>query len=243
MAAHPRLLLLQARREDDPEREAERRLFARRLDLPDEQVVGHNLIVGLPDLRALERFDALLIGGSGEFYVSDGQFPRQQEVMDLLREVAEGPVPLFGSCFGFHLLTEALGGEIVHDPDNMELGTYELELTAAGRRDELFGSLPDRFLAQVGRKDRAASLPPSTTNFASSERCPHQGFRYRDRPLWATQFHPELDAEDNRRRYLAYLEGYAGLLSDEERRQVMERFQSSPHTVRLLRRFLDLVLG
>ena len=34
-------------------------------------------------------------------------------------------------------------------------------------------------------------------------------FRVRGRPVWATQFHPELDAADVGVRYLAYLAKYA----------------------------------
>ncbi len=236
-----RFLLLQARREDDPERDGERRLFARRMGAPEASVVGHNLLEGLPELRAIRDFQGLLIGGSGEYYVTKENLPRQEEVLDLLREAVEGPTPVFASCFGFHLLTAALGGTLLHDPDNMEIGTYELELTGAGAADELFGVLPSRFWAQVGRKDRASELPPGTSNFARSALCPNQGFRFGERQVWASQFHPELDGETNRGRYLAYLEGYAEMMSEQERRDVLERFRDSPETPRLLRRFYEIV--
>ncbi len=241
--ALPKVLLLQARREDDPEREAERRSFAERLELPEDRVIGHNLLTGLPDLRHLEEYDALFIGGSGEFYVSNGRFPRQEEVLSLLREAVVGPTPIFGSCFGFHLMTEALGGRIRHDPERMEVGTHELELTEAGRGDEVFGILPDRFWAQVGRKDRAVALPEGAENLASSELSPFHGFRYKGGAVWASQFHPELDAETNRGRYLSYLEGYAGLMDEQERLEVLSSFRESPETAWLLKRFLDLVLS
>lgn len=243
MAPKPRVVLLQARREDDPERQAERLLFARRLDLPAEHVLGHNLVERVPDRRTLRDCDAILIGGSGDFYVSDGRFPRLERVFDALREAVEGPVPIFASCFGFHLMTAALGGEIIHDPAHIELGTYELELTEEGKKDELFGVLPDGFMAQLGRKDRARRLPEGATNLARSERCPLQGFRYRDRMIWATQFHPELDGGTNRRRYEVYLEGYEGCLSPAERTEVISRFRESPATAGMLPRFLELVLG
>ncbi len=37
---------------------------------------------------------------------------------------------------------DALGGDVIHDPDNTEVGTFEVELTDAGRQDPLFGDLP-----------------------------------------------------------------------------------------------------
>jgi GMP synthase (glutamine-hydrolysing) len=242
MAVLPKVLLLQARRPDDPEREAERLLFARQLEISEEQVASHNLIDGVPGTELMRAYDAILIGGSGDYYVSDGTFPEQDRVFDVLREAVEGPVPIFGSCFGFHLMTAALGGEIIHDPARIELGTYELELTDEGRRDELFGILPDGFLAQLGRKDRARRLPGGVDNLARSERCPLQGFRYGRRPVWATQFHPELDAKTNQRRYLVYVENYEGYLDEAERTEVMSRFRESPATAGLLPRFLELAL-
>ncbi len=242
MAALPRLLLLQARRAEDPELEAERLVFARRLGVPDEGVSSHNMVESVPDLGALRSHDAILIGGSGDYYVSNGQFPAQDRLLGVLAEAADGSTPIFASCFGFHLLTAALGGKVVHDPARIELGTYRVELTEAGRSDELFGTLPPSFLAQLGRKDRATRLPGGAAHLASSERCPMQAFRLGESPIWATQFHPELDAKTNRRRYMVYLESYESFLDEEARVNVASRFRESPATEELLRRFLDIVL-
>lgn len=243
MAAEPRFVLLQARRAEDPEREAERRLFAQRLGIDEDRVIGHNLVEGVPDLAFLHSHDAILVGGSGDFYVSDGRFPEQAQLFDVLREVVDGPTPIFGSCFGFQMLTAALGGEVIHDPSQMELGTYTVELTREGLRDELFSALPISFPAQLGRKDRALRLPEGATHLASSERCPFQAFRYGDRPVWATQFHPELDAATNLRRFRVYVESYEGYLEEAERVEIESRFHESPATAVLLPRFLDLIVG
>jgi GMP synthase (glutamine-hydrolysing) len=242
MAALPKLVLLQARKAEDPELEGERRVFAHRLGVPDERVSSHNMVESVPDLRELRAHDAILVGGSGDYYVSNGQFPDQERLLEVLADAADGSTPIFASCFGFHLLTAALGGEIVHDPARIELGTYRVELTEAGREDELFGTLPPSFLAQLGRKDRATRLPPGAAHLARSERCPMQAFRLGDRPIWATQFHPELDAKTNRRRYMVYLESYESYLDEEARVNVASRFRESPATEELLRRFLSIVL-
>jgi GMP synthase (glutamine-hydrolysing) len=98
-------------------------------------------------------------------------------------------------------------------------------------------------MAQLGRKDRAARLPDGLTNLASSERNPHQAFRVSGQPIWATQFHPELDARTNRARFLRYLDGYAMHMTPEERRVALERFEESPETALLLPGFLHLVFG
>ena len=184
-----------------------------------------------------------MVGGSGDFYVSRGDLPYQQQLFDFLRELAAVGHPTFASCFGFQCLVSALGGEIVHDAGNTEVGTYPVELTAEGKADPLFGDLPPRFAAQLGRKDRAQSLPAVARNLARSDRSPFQAFRLPGRPIWATQFHPELDRERNLGRYRHYLDGYAAAMSEEEREAAFERFRESPETERLLPAFLQLVFG
>jgi len=243
MSARPTAVLLQARHFDDAQLEAERRLFAERLALPPTDVASHNLLTGPPQRRAMVGHDVILIGGSGDFYVSNGLFPQQEAIFEALREAVEGPRPIFASCFGFHLLTAALGGEVIHDPERMELGTYRIELTPAGREDQLLGRLPAGFDAQLGRKDRALKLPGGVKRLAGSELCPHQAFKVERRPVWATQFHPELDEDSNRERYLTYAAGYSGVLGSDAHEEVLRRFAPSPETGGLLRGFLDLVLS
>jgi len=238
-----KVLLLQARRSTDPVRVEEQQSFAHFSGLEREQVVAHDLLSGTPSLDVVRKYDALMIGGSGEFYVSKGHLPSQERVLELLQEVVRVDHPTFASCFGFHLMVEALGGEIIHDPENVEVGTHDVELTEEATEDPLLSILPSSFSAQMGRKDRAARLPEGTENLASTPLCPLQAFRYPDRMIWATQFHPELDERTNRGRYLRYLEGYAAHMDDEERERALANFRPSPHTAPILRRFVELVAG
>lgn len=239
----PRILLLQARTPDDPVREEERRSFARRAGVAEDRVVPHDLLGSAPSLRRTRSFDALMIGGSGDFYVSKGNLPHTPQLLDLLRDVVALGHPTFASCFGFQLLIEALGGRIVHDPDAVEVGTFDLELTEAGQRDPLLGTLPQRFPAQCGRKDRAAALPESTVHLAASERCPYHALRIDGKPIWATQFHPELTRSDNVQRFERYMDGYSVCLTADQRSETFERFRDSPHTEGLLPQFLRIVFG
>jgi len=238
-----RLLLLQARQADDPMLAQEHTVFVQRTGLPAERVVPHDLLVGPPPIADLERFDALLMGGSGEYLVSQRDLPEIDATLGFLGEVVERGFPTFASCFGFQCLVAATGGEIVYDAEGAEVGTLEVELTEEGRSDPLLGSLPRRFAAQMGRKDRACRLPPGFVHLARSERSPYQAFRVAGRPQWGTQFHPELSGEENRERYQRYLDGYERHLRPEQRATVLERFHSSPDTEPLLRRFLTLVFG
>lgn len=238
-----RLLLLQARRADDPMLVQERAVFVRRTRLPSERIVPHDLLSGPPPLSRLAGFDALLMGGSGEYLVSARDLPRIDATLGFLAAVVERGFPMFASCFGFQCLVAAAGGEIVHDPAAAEVGTLEVELTEAGRADPLLGPLPARFPAQMGRKDRARRLPSGFIHLARSARSPYQAFRIGAAPQWGTQFHPELSGEENRERYQSYLDRYELHLAPEERATALERFRPSPDVEPLLRRFLALVFG
>lgn len=243
MRAQFRVLLLQARATDDPARQEEVESFARHAELPIEAFTPHNLLDGPPARGAASGFDAIFIGGSGEYCVSNRDLPHQDLFLGELREWVALKRPLFASCFGFQCLVEALGGSIVYDPLMMEVGSYELELTDAGEQDQLLGTLPPRFTAQMGHKDRAERLPDGVVNLASSRQSPIQAFHIPETPIWATQFHPELDWQTNKGRFLRYAEGYSSHMAPDEFQTTLQTFRPSPESNRLLARFLRLVFG
>jgi len=239
----PRILLLQARNHDDAAKFEERQSFADKARLNVEQIVPYDLLSGTPTLEEALSYDALMVGGSGDFYVSKGNLPGFAQVLELLQGVVAHGHPTFASCFGFQLLVRALGGDIVYDQEGMEVGTYDLTLTEVGQKDELLGTLPRQFRAQLGRKDRAERLPAGCINLAFSERCPFQAMRIPGKPIWATQFHPELGREENWLRFQRYQAGYASVMSDEERQVAASRFRESAETEALIPRFLELVFS
>ena len=238
-----KVLLLQARNPEDPVRDEERQSFATKTGLPLEQIVPHDLLSGPPSIERVKSCDAVMVGGSGDYYVSKRSLPDFDAQLELLATVAASGFPMFASCFGFQILVQALGGSIVHDPENVEVGTYDLTLTAQGEEDPLLGLLPPVFAAQLGRKDRAEELPAGVIHLASSERSRFQSFRVPDKPIWATQFHPELDFASNRLRFDRYLKGYATHMTEAEREEARQRFRESPETDKLLPAFLQLVFG
>lgn len=241
MSEH-RYLLLQARHVDDPMRDQERNAFANKLQTTDDQVTCWDLLKGPPAVSFVTEFDFLLMGGSGEFLVSQGDLPQFSALLMLLREVSERSFPTFASCFGFQCMVEALGGEIVYDPGRTEVGTYPLTLTEAGKTDPVLGALPPSFMAQMGRKDRAVRLPEGAVHLASSEKCPFQAFRLADKPIWATQFHPELTGIENRERFMKYMTSYESHVDEDSREEMLARFVDSPETEGMLLHFARLAL-
>jgi len=229
-----RFLLLQARNPGDPVREEEVRQFAARLELPGSAIHPWDLLAGPPEPARLEGYDALLVGGSGEYDVSKQNLPHLEATLAFLRRVVEEGFPTFASCFGFQLLVAALGGEVIRDEENAEVGAARVCLTEAGKKDELFGALPGCFWVQAGHKDRASRMPEGALNLAYSEKAPYQALRVPGAPIWATQFHPELTEEDTFLRFKRYAAVYAPDLTDEE---IRARLKPSPEANTLLRRF------
>jgi GMP synthase (glutamine-hydrolysing) len=233
-----RLLVLQARLASDPMLEHERRCFAAATGHDESELHFRNMVEEVPRAEAVLGHDALLIGGSGDFSVAAPDHPFFAPVAGLLRTLVRRRFPIFGSCFGYQLLVDALGGHVDTDPTASEVGSFRVMLTDDGKQDELFGRLPDEFVAQMGHLDRATELPPGLLNLAVSRRCPHQALRVPGAPIWATQFHPELDDTTNLDRCVAYAKQY--LIESEEPRRPA---RPSPDASTIIPLFLELGLN
>lgn len=230
-----RFCLLQIRNASDPCRAHEFDCFVRRLEVEPGQVTSVDVLSDPLDDGIYERFDAVLIGGAGEYSVLD-DVPPIRRLLEFVGETATREFPTFGSCFGFQAMSLALGGAVEHDAGRAEVGTYDVGLTPHGSRDDLFASLPARFLAQQGHKDHVTKLPSNARHLAGSERSPHQAARFGDAMVWATQFHPELTEADNRHRVMIYRERYISELD-----AVLDILRPSEDTHGLLARFADVL--
>jgi GMP synthase (glutamine-hydrolysing) len=235
--------LLQARNPDDPARNDEWRSFVARLEVRPEQVRQVDILGRRLDDSVLAGVDVLLSGGSGEYGVLDDD-PRIRRLSDFLVEVTAGDFPTFASCFGFQSLALGLGGEVIEDEDHAEVGSYDLELTAAGRQDPLFRELPDPFTAQMGHKDRVSRLPEGVEPLARTPLCPIQAFRLPGKPVYATQFHCELSYLENKERFRGYMSTYGALFGEDEALRKLYSHRPGPEANGLLKGFVErFVLG
>jgi GMP synthase (glutamine-hydrolysing) len=230
-----RLLILQSRFASDPMLEHERDCYVATTGRRVEELHFRNVVGGVPTVEEVTAYDAVIIGGSGDFSVAEGDQVFFEPMADLLLGLVGLSFPTFGCCFGFQLLVDALGGTVVRDPENAEIGSFDVQVNEEGARDALFGQLPRKFVAQMGHFDRAEKLPRCVLNLVSSERCDFQALRIPGAPIWATQFHPELDEQGNKDRCTAYIkefgeiEGYEAL--------------PSPDALSILPRFLELAIS
>lgn len=221
----------------------ERECFSDRLEGRNVSIDDMNVSDDSMKWSRLEEADMILIGGSGDYSMIEGGFAGYKELVEAMEYILDHQIPTFASCFGFQVLIATLGGELVRHPEMAELGTYEIALTEAGRNDPVLGSLPERFNAQLGHKDSVTKLPDSLTRLACSANCDVQAVRYREAPVIATQFHPELRAQDNIDRFYRYIESYKkqGETIEEAKERADDIHEKSPHVVTLLPRFVDRI--
>lgn len=240
--AMPRYLLMQVRNPTDPMREQEVDCFARALGCRRRDVRPFDLLDRIPTKREIAAADVVLFGGSGD-YSAAGDSPWLLRTLEALREIHSLEKPTFASCWGFQALARALGGRCIHDPDRSELGTIELRLTTAGRNDPVFGRLPPVFAAQAGHQDHVVELPADAVLLASSDLVRNQAFTFAGKPIFCTQFHPELTCGDLAARveqYPEYVERIAGVPFKVFLR---DWCRPTPEANMLLRYFVEYLFG
>jgi GMP synthase (glutamine-hydrolysing) len=153
----------------------------------------------------LAGYDAVMLGGSGEFDFDGGRAADDEarvtsqqiakRLTPLVRYAYEQSFPVLGICFGHQIVSEVFDVKAVNDHDQKKVGTFLVTLSEAGKRDLLFGALPETFMAQYGHKDSLSLVPAEAVVLAGNERCKTSALRY-GRSLYTVQFHPELTKSD-----------------------------------------------
>ncbi len=190
----------------------------------------------------LDELSGIIVGGgpfnSSDFEKSDVQIRVEAEISALLDRIVPRDFPFLGACYGIGTLGMHEGA-VVDRTYSEPVGPTMINLTDEGRADRLFQALPDTFEAFVGHKEAINKLPAHAVNLASSSACPVQAFRVGTN-VYATQFHPELDADGIAVRIDVYK--HAGYFEPHEADDLKARARASSvvHPPDLLRRFVEL---
>ena len=198
---------------------------------------------GIPHDLNPEDYSAIIVGGS-PFDIStpeDSKSRKQRKIEAdfnrLLEQVVALDIPFLGACSGNGLLGNYLGTSISTRYAEA-VGCVRLEITAAGKRDKLLQDFPDQIDVLLGHKEAVDTLPIGATLLMTGSGCPIQMFRIGEN-VYATQFHPEGDAEEfilriNTYRNHGYFEPQQ---ADELKKSVSEK--PTPHAQEILRRFVE----
>lgn len=202
-----KFLLLQIRSDHETQRE-ELREFLECGRLSDAQIDCLDAF-NVPDFQAqiINGYDGLFVGGS-----SDASVLLEHDFLPacyaLIRHCYSENIPVFASCFGFQLAVVEFGGRVIEDKPNMEMGCLPIDIHPNAKEDPLCFDLPSTLYAICGHKERASLLPDNAIPLASTPACPHQFFKLKDKPFYASQFHPEVTVEDFYSRITRYQERY-----------------------------------
>jgi len=193
-----KFLILQMRPEDataDSEFEAILRVGG----LKPEEVHRIRLEKDTPDIN-MDNYSAIIAGGS-PFNVSshpDAKSETQKNIerfySKLFDKVIHTDFPFLGCCSGNGLLGQYCGVPITRRYSE-PIGSVMISVTDEGTKDPLLEGLPSSFIARVGHKEACETIPEGAVLLATSNPCPVQMFRIK-KNIYATQFHPEADANE-----------------------------------------------
>jgi GMP synthase (glutamine-hydrolysing) len=235
--------LLLSIRADDPAADNEYEAFASLAGLGQGELRRFRLDRAPLGEVDLADWSGILLGGGPYNYTDpeDLKSPVQRRVeadlSNLLDAVVGADFPFLGACYGIGALGTHQGavlGRRYPEP----VGSVRITLTPQGRQDPLLRGLPDAFDAFTGHKEAITQLPDHAVLLASSQACPVQAFRIGSN-VYATQFHPELDADGMCTRVDVYKHaGYFEPHLADEVKEAARRSQVS-HPPAILRTFVQ----
>lgn len=235
-------LLLASRAEDDAA-EDEYKAYLRYCGLAPHELHRIRMeAAALPRLD-LSDYSGVIVGGS-PFTSSDPVMQKtevqhrvERELAGLLDRIVAEDFPFLGACYGVGTLGLHQGA-VIDRTYGEGLGGVTVSLTNEGLADPLLQGLPASFTAFVGHKEACTVLPGHAVLLASSATCPVQMFRIRTN-LYATQFHPELDAGGLSTRIEIYR--HAGYFPPEDAEELKARAREHRVTepMTILRNFVE----
>jgi len=143
------------------------------------EIVPHEMAV--EDVLAKEPAAIVLSGGPASVY-ADG-------APGLDPALVEAEVPVFGICYGFQAMAQALGGT-VEQTGLAEFGGTQMKVTAAD--STLFHGLPEQQSVWMSHGDSVTHAPEGFRVVATTDGAPVAAFEHVERGLAGVQFHPEV---------------------------------------------------
>lgn len=198
---------------------------------------------GIPDDIELSDYSAIIVGGSPfDISTPSDQKTNIQKKIEadfntLLKQVVARDFPFLGACSGNGLLGNFLGANI-SGRYSEPVSCVSLNITEEGKNDKLLADFPDQIDVLLGHKEAVDELPDGATLLMQGTGCPVQMFRVKEN-VYATQFHPESDADEFRLRIDIY-SGH-GYFKPEEAELLKEQVGSkpTPYAQEILKRFVD----
>jgi GMP synthase (glutamine-hydrolysing) len=164
------------------------------------EVIPHTASVD--EIKARDPLAVVLSGGPASVY-AEGAPQLDPALFDL-------GVPVFGICYGFQAMAQALGGTVAHTGTS-EYGRTELKVVAGDLHSDLPGTQP----VWMSHGDAVTSAPDGFEVVATSAGAPVAAFEDRARRLAGVQYHPEVLHSPHGQQVLSrFLHDFAGIAPD-----------------------------
>jgi GMP synthase (glutamine-hydrolysing) len=161
------------------------------------EVIPHTTTV--EEIKAKDPQAIVLSGGPASVY-AEGAPRLDPALFDL-------DIPVFGICYGFQAMAQALGGTVEHTGTS-EYGRTELNVAGG----DLHADLPDTQPVWMSHGDAVTAAPEGFNVIASSTGAPVAGFENRARRLAGVQYHPEVLHSPHGQQVLSrFLHEFAGI--------------------------------
>jgi GMP synthase (glutamine-hydrolysing) len=161
------------------------------------EVIPHSATV--EEIKAKDPQAIVLSGGPDSVY-QDGAPQLDPALFDL-------GVPVFGICYGFQAMAQALGGAVAHTGTS-EYGRTQLKVVGG----ELHSGLPETQPVWMSHGDAVTKAPDGFEVVASSAGAAVAGFEDRARRLAGVQYHPEVMHSPHGQQVLSrFLHEFAGI--------------------------------
>src|SRR6516225_6295554 len=161
------------------------------------EVIPHTASV--EEIKARDPVAVVLSGGPASVY-AEGAPQLDPALFDL-------GLPVFGICYGFQAMAQALGGTVAHTGTS-EYGRTELKVTGG----ELHSGLPGVQPVWMSHGDAVTAAPDGFEVVASSPGAAVAPFENRGRRLAGVQYHPEVMHTPHGQQVLSrFLHDFAGL--------------------------------
>ena len=161
------------------------------------EVIPHT--ASIEEIKAKDPQAIVLSGGPSSVY-EEGAPQLDPAVFDL-------GVPVFGICYGFQAMAQALGGIVAHTGTS-EYGRTELNVSGG----QLHSDLPETQPVWMSHGDAVTAAPEGFEVVASSAGAPVAGFENPARSLAGVQYHPEVMHTPHGQQVLSrFLHEFAGI--------------------------------
>ncbi len=147
------------------------------------EIVPHTMPVA--EILAKDPQAIILSGGPSSVY--------EPGAPQLNADLLSADVPVFGICYGFMAMAQALGGMVAHTGQR-EYGRTTVDVLAPGR---LLSGLPSSLTSWMSHGDEVTAAPDGFLVNARSPRATVAAFENPERRLAGVQWHPEVLHSDH----------------------------------------------